>query len=76
MVEKKQIVDTIFEDLPTRPLSPNELAEFVGTSRRFIEEQVRHGKLRARKISPRAVRFFRSDIAAWLAKTASVEVEA
>jgi excisionase family DNA binding protein len=66
MVEK--FVDKIAEDIPARPLAPNELAQWMGMSRRFIEEEVRRGNLRARKISNRAVRFFRSDIAAWLAK--------
>jgi excisionase family DNA binding protein len=74
MVQKS--VDTITEDIPARPLTPNELAEWLGMSRRFIEEEVRRGKLRARKISPRAVRFFRSDIAAWLAKTDTAKLEA
>jgi len=54
-------------------MSPNEFAQWLGTSRRFIEVQVQLGKLRARKISPRAVRFMRSDIAAWLASSSTTE---
>lgn len=64
---------TIKEDLPKKPLSPRELADWIGMSRRFIEGQVRNGNLRARKISLRAVRFLPSDVAAWLHKVSSIE---
>ena len=74
MFEKAiNLTSVITDDIPNRPLSPNELAEWLGTSRRFIEGQVQSGKLRARKISPRAVRFLRSDIAAWLASSSTTE---
>jgi len=72
----RETTQHIAEDIPNRPLTPSELAEWLGTSRRFIEGQVRLGNLRARKISPRAVRFLRSDIAAWLASSSTTEVDA
>jgi excisionase family DNA binding protein len=71
-----ELVLLIKDDIPERPLTPSELAQWVGTSRRFIESQVRLGKLRARRISPRAVRFLRSDIAAWLSSSSTTGVDA
>jgi excisionase family DNA binding protein len=56
----------ILEDIPERPQTADELAEWVGTSRRFIEGEVQRGNLRARKIGSKLVRFLRSDIADWL----------
>ena len=64
---------TIRDDLPKKPLTPKELAIWLGVSRRFIEGQVRNGHLRARKISLRAVRFLPSDVAAWLQKVSTIE---
>jgi excisionase family DNA binding protein len=74
-VAQAATADPIASDIP-EVSSPNELAQHLGVSRRFIEEQVKAGRLRARKISPRAVRFFRSDVVAWLRTTSSVPVEA
>jgi len=51
--------------------SPNDLAHHLGVSRRFLEDQVKAGRLRVRKISPRAVRFFRGDVLAWLNSVSS-----
>jgi excisionase family DNA binding protein len=73
MLKKATNLTSVTDDIPDRPLSPNELAQWLGTSRRFIEGQVQSGKLRARKISPRAVRFMRSDIAVWLASSSTTE---
>jgi excisionase family DNA binding protein len=64
---------TIRDDLPKKPLTPKELASWLGVSRRFLEGQVRNGNLRARRISLRAVRFLPSDVAAWLQKVSSLD---
>jgi len=64
-----QVVEPgLSKDIPSRPQSPQELADFLGMSRRFLESEVARGHLRARKLSNRAVRFFRSDIVEWLEK--------
>ncbi len=70
--EKPNQVAGISQDIPDHPQSPRELAEFLGMSRRFIEGEVARGRLRARKLSNRAVRFFRSDIVEWLEKSGRV----
>jgi excisionase family DNA binding protein len=62
--------DLIAGDIP-EVSSPNELAHHLGVSRRFLEEQVKAGRLRVRRISPRAVRFFRGDVLAWLNSVSS-----
>jgi excisionase family DNA binding protein len=70
--EKLSQIAGISQDIPSGPQSPQELADFLGMSRRFIETEVSRGRLRARKLSNRAVRFFRSDIVEWLEKAGGV----
>ena len=62
--------DLIAGDIP-EVSSPNELAHHLGVSRRFLEDQVKAGRLRVRRISSRAVRFFRGDVLAWLNSVSS-----
>jgi excisionase family DNA binding protein len=72
----EHIAQSTAGDVPSKPQSPDELAQWFGCSRRFIEGEVAAGRLRARKISPRLVRFMPSDIAAWLARSSTMEVDA
>ena len=48
---------------PVRPMTLDELAEWLDVSRRFLEGQVGSGRLRVRRISPRCVRVLPADIA-------------
>jgi excisionase family DNA binding protein len=66
--EKPNQLVGLFQDIPEKPQSPQELASFLHMSRRFIENEVAGGRLKARRLSRRAVRFFRSDIVEWLEK--------
>ena len=74
MLEKVKLTPVIPGDIPNRPFSPSELAEWIGSSRRYIEGEVKSGRLRARKLSRRLVRFMPSDIAAWLAGSSTTEL--
>jgi hypothetical protein len=59
---------------PDRPMTLDELAQWLGTSRRFLEGQINCGKLRVRKISPRCIRILPNDVARWLDQAATLEV--
>ena len=63
-------------DCPRKPMSLEELADWLGVSRRFVEVQVEKGRLRVRRISPRLVRILPGDVAKWLDNAAPSEVEA
>jgi hypothetical protein len=59
------------EDLPfaapiQRPLTANELAEWFGCTRRFLELEVNAGRLRKTTFGRNRIRFLPSDIRAWL----------
>jgi excisionase family DNA binding protein len=54
------------DDFPTTPMKVAELATWLGVSRRFIECQVAHGKLRVRRLSARCVRILPNDLRDWL----------
>ena len=62
-------------NFPTRPMSLEELATWLDVSRRFLEFQIAKGHLRVRRISPRCIRVLPGDVADWLNKTATAEVE-
>ena len=49
-----------------RLLSKEELAEYVGCSTRYIENEVNDGRLRAVKFARRLVRYRPADIECWL----------
>jgi len=61
-------------DVPNRPMSPDELATWVGSSRRFMKAKSRQDGFVLEKLSPRLVRFMPSDIGAWLANSSTTEV--
>ena len=63
-------------NFPSRPMSLAELASWLDVSRRFLELQIEKGHLRVRRISPRCIRILPGDVAAWLEKAATAEVEA
>jgi hypothetical protein len=63
-------------NFPTRPMSLAELAIWMAVSRRFLEVQIEKGHLRVRRISSRCIRVLPGDVAEWLNKTATAEVEA
>ena len=50
----------------SRPMSKTELAAFLDVSERFLETEVKDGRLRAIKLSNRALRFLPKDVQAWL----------
>jgi Helix-turn-helix domain len=54
------------EDFPTAPMKVAELATWLGVSRRFIECQIAHRKLRVRRLSARCVRILPKDLRDWL----------
>jgi excisionase family DNA binding protein len=54
------------KDIPTAPMKVDELAAWLGVSRRFIECQIAHGKLRVRRLSARCVRILPNDLREWL----------
>jgi hypothetical protein len=58
----------------TRPVSKTELSTWLDVSERFLELEVRAGRLRALKLGARALRFLPNDVQAWLEskETASV----
>jgi len=49
-----------------RPMSKTELAAYVDVSERFLENEVKAGRLRAIKLSTRALRFMPKDVESWL----------
>jgi hypothetical protein len=57
---------TLPGDAPPRPLSKRELADWAGTTERFLEKEVGRGALRACRLGRRSVRFLPSDVAAWM----------
>jgi hypothetical protein len=63
------------QNYPDGPLSPEGLATWLRVSRRFLEVEVEKGKLRARRISPRLIRFLPGDVAQWLEAAASMQDE-
>jgi excisionase family DNA binding protein len=54
-------------------LNKKETAALLGVTTKYLERQVRAGKLRASKPSFKLIRFQRKDIFAWLDKHASIE---
>ena len=56
-----------------RPMSKTEPAEFLDVSQRFLELEVREGRLRALKLGARALRFLPGDVQTWLTSKATRE---
>ena len=59
-----------------RPLSKTELGAFLDVSERFLETEVKEGRLRAIRLSNRSVRFLPKDVQAWLDRMATHPAEA
>jgi excisionase family DNA binding protein len=53
-------------------LTKAEAAQLLNCTPRFLERMVGQGRLRACKVSPKFVRFYRSDIDAFLASGATI----
>ncbi len=47
-----------------------EAARRIGTSRRFLEQQIKAGNLRVLRLSPRCVRVRPEDLSAWMERRA------
>jgi hypothetical protein len=58
---------------PTRPFSIEQLCEWAGVSRRFLEMEIDRGNLRVRKLSKRLIRVMPKDVVDWMER-ASTEV--
>jgi excisionase family DNA binding protein len=52
-------------------LNKQEVAALLKVSPRYVERQVRSGRLRALRLSHKVIRFLRRDVDAFLASTAS-----
>jgi excisionase family DNA binding protein len=57
-----------------RPRSPEELAAFLDVTQKFVYEQIKKGRLRARKLSGRMIRIMPSDLKRWLDQASTVEL--
>ena len=57
-----------------RPMSKTELAAFLDVSERFLEKEVSQGRLRAIKLSNRALRFMPKDVESWLNSKATEQI--
>ncbi len=53
-----------------KPISKKELVAWLGCSSKYVEAEVKAGKLRIHRMSRRMVRFSPSDIEAWMASKA------
>jgi hypothetical protein len=76
---KKILSESGLEKIPlgiARPLSKTELATFLDVSQRFLEGEVKEGRLRGIRLSNRAMRFLPRDVQSWLDAKATTEVEA
>jgi hypothetical protein len=51
---------------PDRPLSIEQLGEWAGVSRRFLEMEIERGNLKVRRLSKRLIRITPQDVADWL----------
>jgi hypothetical protein len=51
---------------PQKPLSIEQLCEWAGVCRRFVEKEIACGKLKVRRLSPRLIRIMPADIEAWM----------
>jgi predicted DNA-binding transcriptional regulator AlpA len=55
-----------------KPRSRDELAEWTGCTRKFLESEVKAGRLRARRLSCRLIRFLPDDIRDWMDQSCTV----
>jgi excisionase family DNA binding protein len=69
-MEITPILDPRFPPL-IKPLSKKELAEWLGCSERFLEVEVKAGRLRKVILGANRVRFLPRDVNAWLEKGSS-----
>jgi len=51
---------------PSKPLTKQELAGFLGVSERFLELEINRGRLRAVRLSNRLLRFRPIDVERWM----------
>jgi hypothetical protein len=49
---------------PDRPVSIEQLGEWAGVSRRFLEMEIERGNLKVRRLSKRLIRVMPKDVAA------------
>ena len=62
-------------DAPPRPLNKIELSEWLGTTTRFLENEVRAGRLRAIRLGRRSIRFLPGDVSIWLNARPSLKTD-
>lgn len=53
-------------------LTKAEAAKLLGCSRRYLEQQIKAGRIRACKPSPKFLRIYRKDLDAFLLKSSTV----
>ena len=58
-----------------KPRSIDEVAEFLGCTRRFLASEIAAGRLRARRLSARLIRIMPEDLRHWLDAAATVVVK-
>ena len=75
-LSESELKRAIVGDAPSKPLSKTELSLWLNVTTRFLECEVRDGRLRAIKLGKRAVRFLPSDIAKWMNAHPSLQDEA
>jgi excisionase family DNA binding protein len=63
-VIEKDAID--IANYPTRPLSIEQVCEWAGVSRRFLELEIERGNLKVRRLSKRLIRIMPKDLAAWM----------
>jgi hypothetical protein len=56
-----------------RPKKKSDLAEWLGCSERFLDEEVALGRLHARKLNVRLTLFLPADVEAWLDSKKSLQ---
>ena len=56
---------------PSQPLSIEQLCEWAGVSRRFLEMEIDRGHLKVRRLSKRLIRVMPKDVAAWMERVAT-----
>jgi excisionase family DNA binding protein len=56
---------------PSRPFSIEQLCEWAGVSRRFVEMEIERGNLKVRRLSKRLIRILPKDVADWIERSST-----
>jgi len=57
----------------TRPRTIDEVAGFLGCTRRFVASEIAAGRLRARRLSARLIRIMPGDLRSWLDQASTLQ---